>query len=591
MSIRTESRPAGRPARVATRPRRLCRDRRTVVTRDGVQGLAARDRVLPLWAALAAALVAGLALDGAFPSLAWWPLAFLAVTLALVSLIGRGLGGSALVGAAYGAAFFFPHVSWTAQFLGDHPLAWVPWLGLAGAETLLMAGLAPLITLAYRWLPRWRDTGTVRLVVLPLLVAGAWMVRELTMGSWPYGGFPWGRVGMSQSESPLASVASWLGVSGISFLMVALCAAAIEAVRWMCRGGRSRLGDPQTAREAPPGMVVLPTALLASLLLLVPQFPTDPAGTMRVGAVQGNGPTAYLDESEPSEVLESQLAASEPLREEQVDIVVWPEGGVDSDPLAHETTARTLTDAVRGYDAPILLNAASSSEGAVYNTSLLWTEAGAVASHSKHHPVPFGEYVPHRGLYGAIAPSLVNLLHREYAHGTDTPAMDVDGTPVGLAICFDVIFDDVIQEGAHSGAQVYMLQTNNADFRGTDENLQQLAVARMRAIETGRPVVNLSTSGTSQVFAHNGATVAALPVDDPGLMVTDVELRDGLTAGVVLGPWVQHILLWGPLLALVVLATVTRGGRAPNVPFNEGGRTVDDDRRDRPVGHQGTLSR
>src|SRR5690625_3874646 len=94
-----------------------------------------------------------------------------------------------------------------------------------------MGALAPLITLAYRWLPQWRDTGAVRLLVLPLLVAGAWLVRELIMGSWPYGGFPWGRVGMSQSASPLAEVASWLGVSGLTFLMVALCAMAIEAVR------------------------------------------------------------------------------------------------------------------------------------------------------------------------------------------------------------------------------------------------------------------------------------------------------------------------------------------------------------------------
>lgn len=160
--------------------------------------------VLPLWAALAAAVVGGVAMDTAFPSLGWWPLAFLAVPLALVSLIGRRLWGSVLVGVGYGAGFFFPHVSWAAQFLGDHPLGWLPWVALAGASSLLMGALAPLITLAYRWLPQWRDTGAVRLLVLPFFVAGAWLVRELIMGSWPYGGFPWGRVGMSQSASPLA---------------------------------------------------------------------------------------------------------------------------------------------------------------------------------------------------------------------------------------------------------------------------------------------------------------------------------------------------------------------------------------------------
>ena len=129
--------------------------------------------------------------------------------------------------------------------------------------------------------------------------------------------------------------------------------------------------------------------------------------------------------------------------------------------------------------------------------------------------------------------------------------VDVDGVRVGLAICFDVIYDDVISEGIHGGAQVLVFQTNNADFRGTDENLQQLAFARMRAIETGRSVVNISTVGTSQTIAPNGQTTMALNADEAGAMLEDVELRSGLTAGVVVGPWVQQILLWGGLGALV----------------------------------------
>jgi len=106
---------------------------------------------------------------------------------------------------------------------------------------------------------------------------------------------------------------------------------------------------------------------------------------------------------------------------------------------------------------------------------------------------------------------------------------------VGLAICFDVIYDDVIHEGARDGAEVYMFQTNNADFRNTDENLQQLAFARTRAIETGRSVVNISTVGTSQVIGPDGATIDSLPADEAGAMLTDVPLRTGLTPSIVIG--------------------------------------------------------
>ena len=518
--------------------------------------------LLPLWAAVPAATAAGLAMDAAFPALGWWQLAFVSVTLSLAGLIGRSTWGAVLLGAIFGAAFWFPHASWATQFLGAHPLSWVPWVALAGALTIYSAVLTVPIAWAYRWLPRRYEAPAVRLLALPALVAGTWTVRELIMGSWPYGGFPWGRVGMSQSESPIAPVASWVGVSGLGFLMVALCVATIEALRWAARTRQRRDDSPSgDGAEEPTRLPArwsapIPALGLAAVMLLVPQFPTSHAGSIRVGAVQGDGPAAYVDEHEAGAVLDSQLAASAALEEEQVDLVLWPEGGVDADPLADQPTAQVLNDAADRFGAPILLNAASAEGDLVYNTSFLWTSTGPVATHAKRHPVPFGEYVPDRWFYGALVPSLVDLLQREYAAGVDTPAIDVDGVAVGLAICFDVAFDDVIREGARSGAQVLMFQTNNADFRGTDENLQQLAFARMRAIETGRSVVNLSTTGTSQVFGPDGDTLAALPADQPGVMIAELELRDGLTPAVVLGQPLEALITSGTLAVFFVLAAL-----------------------------------
>ena len=512
--------------------------------------------LLPLWAAVPTAAVAGVALDGALPSLGWWPLAFVSVTLGLLTLIGRRIGGSVLVGFAYGLCFFFPNISWISQFLGDMPLGWLPWVALAVLESAILAAITPLITLAYRWVPRWRDTRGVRLGVLPVLVAGLWTARELVLGSWPYGGFPWGRLGMTQSESPFATVASWVGISGLSFLMVLLCALVVEAIRWTARTTKAPgEGDSPAVRGV---KALMPSFALVLLMMVIPQFPTTPAGSIRVGAAQGNGPTAFVDERRAFDVVNSQLEASQPLETERVDVVLWPEGGVDGDPINNQQLAAILDAAAARYHAPILMNAASADGDLVYNTSFLWTENGAVAQHSKRHPVPFGEYIPDREFYGTLVPDLVNLVGREYTAGTNPPIVNVDGTTIGLAICFDVVFDDVPREAVLNGAQVYMLQTNNADFRGSDENLQQLAFAKMRAIETGRSVVNLSTTGTSQVFGPDGTTVDSLPIDEAGLMIVDVELRDGLTPAMVIGPTVQLVLLWGSVLALAVLGVLSR---------------------------------
>lgn len=507
--------------------------------------------LLPLWAAVLCAAVGGPVLDLAFPAVGWWPMAFVGVALALLPLIGRSIGGALLVGAVFAASFYLVHIVWISRYLGP-----VPWFALSGIETLLSALGAIALMLAYRWLPTVANGHWARLVALPALVAGLWTARELFLGTWPYTGFPWGRIGMSQANGPLAELASWTGVAGLTFVMVFATAAAIEWAR------REAWRDLRTT---------LPTVVAGALLIGIPAFPTTDGGTMTVGAVQGNGPSGYFDHREPWAVLQAQLAATQPLIGREMDVLLWPEGGIDGDPLSNESLKRELDRLSLQVDAPLLVNAATTRGPDTYNTSILW-RAGAdnpVAIHDKSHPVPMGEYVPDRWLYEALAPDLIGLIQREYTPGSNPPYVEVGKVGVGLAICFDVIYDDVIWAGAHDGAEVYMFQTNNADFRDTDENLQQLEFARMRAIETGRAVVNLSTVGTSQVIAPDGSVLDALPADEAGAMLTEVPLRTGLTAAVVAGEGVRMTLLWGSLVALVAVGLVARRHRHTTMPGPE----------------------
>jgi apolipoprotein N-acyltransferase len=482
--------------------------------------------------ALPAAAASALLMYASYPGPAIWIFAFPAVALLLLSLIGRRAGGALLVGLVYGILFFALLVSWTSRYLGP-----IPWAALSVVEGGLTAIALVPIALAYRWLPRAAPGPAGRLLLLPAVVAALWVGRELFIGNWPYGGFPWARLGMTQAESPLAPVTSWLGVSGLSFLMVLLVAMLIET---------TRLGIWRR-----PLRLIAPAAV-AAVLLFTPLFPTAHAGSMRIAAVQGNGPTGYFDQREPYSVIDAQTAATEPLYGKDVDLLVWPEGSLDYDPFKDAATARRMSRVVNSIDAPLLANAATGRDDLYFNTSMLWPRQGAAEQvHDKRHPVPFGEYVPDRAFYYAIVPDLIGLIGREYTPGTNPPVVDVDGVKVGLAICFDVIYDDLVHEGVSDGAEVLVFQTNNADFRGTDENLQQLAFARMRAIETGRSVVNVSTVGTSQIIRPDGSTVTALDADEAGAMLEDVELRSGLTAGVILSPWIQQLLVWGGIGALL----------------------------------------
>ena len=496
-------------------------------------------RSLPLWVAVPASAAAGLLLDLASPPVGWWPVTFVSVTVAVVTLIGRSIGGALLVGTVFGAVFYTTHLVWVGEFLGP-----VPWLALAGLEAALFgAGAAP-IALAYRWTARYPARGLVQLLLVPPLIGGLWAARELVMGAWPYSGFPWARVGITQVGGPFAEVASWTSVTGLSLLIVVMCAGVVQ---WIRTGGiRFLVG-------------LHPAISVAALLVIAPQFPTAPAGEFRVGWVQGNGPTGYFDDKTPGEVLAAQTAATMPLYGQPMDLLAWPEGGVDADPLNTSAAAAALDRVVKAAGAPLLMNAATTRGDDMFNTSLLWTADPAGRQwHDKVNPVPFGEYVPDRWFYELLAPDLVGLIQREYTPGSNPPLVQVGDVGVGLAICFDVIYDTVIWDAARAGAEMFVFQTNNADFRGTDENLQQLAFARMRAIETGRAVVNVSTVGTSQVIAPDGTTLDGIGVDTAGAAITTVPLRTGLTPATVLGPWFSGLVLVVAGAALAVFGFAHR---------------------------------
>jgi apolipoprotein N-acyltransferase len=501
--------------------------------------------ILPLWAALLVALASGPVLDAGFPDKNIWPLTFLGIGLVLITLIGRTARSAALIGFVAGASFYFTHIFWASLFLGPVPMS-----ALAVLESLFFAAGSVAIALAYRWLPRAFPSPLGRLGLLPVAVAGLWTAREAWASVWPYGGFAWGRVALSQSESPLAPLFAWLGISGVSFVTVLLVAATIEAIRFAGVSGLVRAS--------------VPTAI-AVALLAVPALPVALDGTLRVAAVQGNAKAGYFDHREPGDLLQAQVDATAPLFGQQgIDVVLWPEGATDRSPLSDAYTARVFDLITEEFDAPLVGWAVTERDGKYYNTEILWEPGqGATDLYDKRHPVPFGEYVPDRAFWEPFAPDLIGLIQREYTPGTTDTVFTIGDVLVGINICFDIIDDQVLQQSVREGAQLIFASTNNADFGMTDESAQQLAVARIRAIELGRSVVNISTVGISAVIAPDGSIQRQLPWFEPGSMVEDVALSDTVTPAVAAGrqlEWLVSGLGLGALLSAGAFVTRRRHG-------------------------------
>jgi apolipoprotein N-acyltransferase len=416
-----------------------------------------------------------------------------------------------------------------------------------------------LMCLAYRLLPRIWTSRLGRLGLLPAIVASLWVLREAVAGSWPYGGFSWARVAESQSQSPFASLFSWIGISGVSFVMVFLVALALEVYQH-----RSISIHPR---------VILVVGLTA-IAMLVPAFPIAVKGHTTVAAVQGDGPAGYFAPHSYGDLLAAQFKATTPLfsTTRKIDMVIWPEGASDIDPVAadrapdEDAAATEFDDVSRKLNAPLLAGTIQHRGSRYYNTSLLWEAGkGAVDHYDKKHPVPFGEYVPDRAFWRTLAPSLIDLIGRDYTPGTTDTVFNVNGVIAGIDICFDITDDGVMRDSIRSGAQILIAQTNNADFGHTDESVQQLAIARIRAMELGRTLVTDSTVGTTAIVLPDGSTVSELPTYTPGALVATVPLSTTITPATV---WGQPIELLAELVGLgaLVIAMISARKKRQSQP-------------------------
>jgi apolipoprotein N-acyltransferase len=538
--------------------------------------------VVPWPVAVPTALVAGVVLDAAFPSVAAWGLAFPAVAAALLLARGRGLAGSTGYGLLFGLGFMVPQLQWSGIYVGP-----VPWLALATLEGFLLGLALPGWTLAWRLADRGRldgGEGPVSPVVaegtdgarplsprsprgwwtltLPLTAGAVWVATEALRARWPFDGFGWARLGFSQADSPLVFLASFGGVPLVGFGVVALSAAGLLAVLALLPAGRG--GEPRTV------LVVLPVAY-GGLRTDRTAEPTD--GSVRVAAVQGNVPRLGLDfNAQRRAVLDNHadgtLALAERIEageEEPVDLVLWPENASDIDPLENADAGEVIGAATDAVGAPVLLGAVLQGPGEnITNAMLVWDpgtgfrgrsdEQATNGFYAKQSLAPFGEYIPYRDFFRRFSPLVDQVT--DFAPGDRAAVLELGGARVGPAICFEVIDDDVVRGQVLAGADLLVVPTNNATFGLTDENVQQLAKSRLRAVEHGRTVVHISNVGTSAVIAPDGSTGRRTGLFEADLLVEDVELRSGRTLATVVGP-APELALTGLALLLVLAHGVT----------------------------------
>jgi apolipoprotein N-acyltransferase len=254
--------------------------------------------------------------------------------------------------------------------------------------------------------------------------------------------------------------------------------------------------------------------------------------------------------------------------------MVWPENASDLSPFIDANANSRITEFVdKDIQIPLVFGTITTRGDEIFNSSIFWQpNIGPTDYYDKKRPVPFAEYIPDRDFWYQLAPDLVGLITRGYSFGERDGIFELPSTEhlrangvegeakLGALICFEIAVDDIGRELAADGAQVILSQTNNADFGHSDETYQQAALAKLRAIETGRAVVNVSTVGVSAIYLPNGETVSELPAFEPAAIVEKVPLRNSQTVAMVIGGWFD---LAVNLLALLLVAAAYRSAWPP----------------------------
>ena len=386
---------------------------------------------------------------------------------------------------------------WSSTFVGS-----VPWL-------ILALGLA-VFYLPLSLVSRWGMSS------YPLI----YILLEEVRNRFPFGGFGWVRIAYTQADAPYSKIAATGGASALSALTVLLGLILFHAVnkKW------SKI------------------AVLPFLFLFIP-INVSAFATTNVLMIQGNVPQMGLDFNSRAKAVFNnhfERTQSELKANSNVDFVLWPENSVDVDPFQNKDVKQAL-DSIQ---KPLIIGAIVEKGDSILNTSILW--GGELPpTYVKQHLTPFGEYIPLRSLASAISPYTDRV--KDFESGNGQVFFSVKEAVIAPVICFELVDDELLHKAAVS-SNILAVQTNSATFGMSAESAQQMEMTRVRAIEHGRNIVSVSTTGYSAIIDSKGKVLQKTSMGTADSIRAEVGLINGTTPRDAAGDWALVGVLFGLFL-------------------------------------------
>lgn len=470
------------------------------------------------------AAFAGASATLAFAPFDIWPLAIISPALLLLLLNGSSTRHALLTGFTWGAGQFATGLSWVHVSIAN--FGGMPEIANLALMALMVSYMAiyPMLFAAClnRFFPQ--STPSRYLLAAPAL----WLLFDWARG-WLFTGFPWLWLGYSQIDTPLAALAP---LGGVQLITLALL---------LCAGSVSYMALSRNWR-----WLALPLAIFFATFALqhVTWVSPKPESHTRFALIQGNIPQAL--KWHPSERWPTLMKYTDLSRENwDADIIIWPEAAIPALELELPAFLANLDSAARLNQTALLTGILNRSASGNYYNSILTlgdTPNGEYnyqtqPRYSKHHLLPFGEFVPFEQWLRPLAP-LFNLPMSSFSRGEFIQDNIIaKGRHLVAALCYEIIFSDQVRRNITDDTDFILTLSNDAWFGHSIGPLQHMQIARMRALETGKPVIRATNNGVTAVTDFKGRIIAELPQFETKVLRAEVSSTTGNTPFRFLGSW------------------------------------------------------
>jgi apolipoprotein N-acyltransferase len=493
-------------------------------------------------------LGSGLALALAFPDYNFPSLGWVSVGGLMVACLGAGVVEAFLCGFLFGAAFFTFSTPWIYTVLRQYgPLPVWQAAPVMALFLIVTAVHYAMFAAALAWIARRR--AGLAVLASPFL----WVASEFTRTSMPDIGFAWNLLGYTASGSlALVQLAAVTGIYGLSFLVASYNAALVWSLRSLLRKPRNL---------AAPLWFGAVSALLLAVILWGGEFvpaarPAEVAHLVQPTLPQSTSYSANWDALHAADMEEIDRITIDAGKKEP-GLVVWPEVPA---PFSLEQVAfdRRAADIARESQSHFLLGVVdwkpTADNGlAPYNSAAMLDPQGREEFlYDKMHLVPFSEYIPWRGFFW-FASGLTGLVG-DFHSGTQYRVGELPGGRFSVSICYEASFPDEMRRFVLGGAGLLINLSNDGWFGRSAAPTQDLAMARIRAVENRRWMLRDTNNGFTASVDPYGRIVAAMAPDVRGELDAPYAFRYDLTAYTRFGDWVATL---SAILSVLLLAWVS----------------------------------